>query len=155
MAAYRTASRLTSSHLPNLYMGMEYVRTNNTALAHHFLRAAQELCNTDPLLYNELGVVLFRMVRHHKRGTHNVSCLTQTPGHTVDYVEETYPWAKGPCLYMSIGLYGVQMLMQVFSSHLETYVRGISLRYGHRNGMTKRRQHANERWTYVKPTMAT
>lgn len=85
MAAYRTASRLTSSHLPNLYMGMEYVRTNNTALAHHFLRAAQELCNNDPLLYNELGVVLFRMVRHHR--------LAHTDWHGHTLLTCTTPWS--------------------------------------------------------------
>lgn len=138
MAAYRTASRLTSSHLPNLYMGMEYVRTNNTALAHHFLRAAQELCNNDPLLYNELGVVLFRMVRHTQIGTHRLA--------------RPYP----PDLHNTL-VHGrkVQMLMQVCLCDLETNVRGTSLRCGHRNGMTRRRQHANERLTYVKPTMAT
>lgn len=73
MAAYRTASRLTSSHLPNLYIGIEYVRTNNAPLAHRFLRAAQELCDTDPLLYNELGVVLFRLVRATAQHTYMIA----------------------------------------------------------------------------------
>lgn len=63
MSAYRTASRLfPASHLPLLYMGMEYLRTNNLSLAYHFLLAAKDLCCTDPLLHNELGVVLFRQV---------------------------------------------------------------------------------------------
>jgi anaphase-promoting complex subunit 6 len=40
MSAYRTASRLfPASHVPLLYMGMEYLRTNNLALAAHFLQA--------------------------------------------------------------------------------------------------------------------
>lgn len=39
MSAYRTAARLfPASHVPLLYMGMEYLRTNNLALASHFLQ---------------------------------------------------------------------------------------------------------------------
>jgi anaphase-promoting complex subunit 6 len=64
MSAYRTASRLSpSSHVPLLYIGMEYLRTNNLSLAQHFLRAACQLCASDPLLYNEMGVAYYRYVR--------------------------------------------------------------------------------------------
>lgn len=91
MSAYRTAARLfPASHVPLLYMGMEYLRTNNLALAAHFLQvgggrktdrrsspctdtheprsftlsqAAKDLNAADPLVHNELGAVLFLLVR--------------------------------------------------------------------------------------------
>jgi len=60
MAAYRTSLRLcTGSHLPFLYTGMEYLRNNNLRLAHQQFRHAQEICDTDPLVLNEIGVALY------------------------------------------------------------------------------------------------
>ncbi|CAM9804153.1 unnamed protein product, partial [Phaeothamnion confervicola] len=61
LSAYRTAARLfPGTHVPLLHMGMEYQRSNNLALAEHFLHAAQALCRSDPLVHNELGVLSFR-----------------------------------------------------------------------------------------------
>ncbi|KAJ1453928.1 hypothetical protein M885DRAFT_522870 [Pelagophyceae sp. CCMP2097] len=61
MAAYRSASRLfPGSHVPLLFIGLEYLRTNNLPLAKHFLRGARRLCATDPMVANELGVVELR-----------------------------------------------------------------------------------------------
>ena len=61
MSAYRAAQRLfNGSHVPLLYIGMEYIRTNNRSLAKHFLLSATNLNRSDPLAYNELGVVSFR-----------------------------------------------------------------------------------------------
>lgn len=60
LAAYRTASRLfPGSHLPWLFIGMEYVRTNSLQLAQQCLECARTLMPTDPHLYNEVGVVAF------------------------------------------------------------------------------------------------
>ncbi|KAH8093042.1 hypothetical protein JL720_5217 [Aureococcus anophagefferens] len=61
MAAYRSASRLfQGSHVPLMFIGMEYLRTNNLPLAKHFLRGARKLCGSDPMVLNELGVVELR-----------------------------------------------------------------------------------------------
>jgi len=61
MAAYRTSLRLfTGSHLPLLYMGMEYLRNNNILQARRQLDQAQAICGTDPLVFNEIGVSLYR-----------------------------------------------------------------------------------------------
>ncbi|KAH9554615.1 hypothetical protein CY35_08G072400 [Sphagnum magellanicum] len=61
MAAYRTAARLFAGcHLPALCIGMEYLRTNNLNLAEQFLMQAKSICSTDPVVYNELGVMAFR-----------------------------------------------------------------------------------------------
>ena len=59
MAAYRTAARLCAgSHLPNLFVGMEYAAIGNINLADQFIQAAHEVCAAaDPLVLNELGVI--------------------------------------------------------------------------------------------------
>ncbi|KAH8044170.1 hypothetical protein JL720_17173 [Aureococcus anophagefferens] len=43
-----------------MFIGMEYLRTNNLPLAKHFLRGARKLCGSDPMVLNELGVVELR-----------------------------------------------------------------------------------------------
>ncbi|GBG32886.1 Anaphase-promoting complex subunit 6 [Hondaea fermentalgiana] len=64
MAAYRTSSRLFAGcHLPVLCTAIEYLRTNNVPLAEQFCRQAKSMCATDPLVFNELGVVHFRQGR--------------------------------------------------------------------------------------------
>jgi anaphase-promoting complex subunit 6 len=58
MNAYRTTQRLfPGCHMPALYTGMEYLRTNNLVLAEQFFRQSEGMCPTDPLIHNELGVV--------------------------------------------------------------------------------------------------
>ena len=37
-----------------------YQRTNNLSLAYRFFRKSFEISQTDPLLYNEYGVLLYR-----------------------------------------------------------------------------------------------
>jgi len=61
MAAYRTSLRLfTGSHLPLLYMGMEYLRNNNLVQAKRQFEQARAICGTDPLVLNEIGVALYK-----------------------------------------------------------------------------------------------
>ncbi|KAH7292522.1 hypothetical protein KP509_29G072200 [Ceratopteris richardii] len=61
MAAYRTAARLFAGcHLPVLCIGMEYLRTNNLNLAQQFFMNARRICPTDPLIFNEMGVMAYR-----------------------------------------------------------------------------------------------
>ncbi|KAG8364851.1 hypothetical protein BUALT_Bualt18G0041500 [Buddleja alternifolia] len=63
MSAYRTAARLfPGCHLPTLYIGMEYMRTHSFKLAEQ----AQGICPSDPLVYNELGVVAYHMKEYKK-----------------------------------------------------------------------------------------
>jgi anaphase-promoting complex subunit 6 len=45
------------SHLPLLYVGMEYLRMANLPLAEEYFNAAYKICDTDPLLLNEIGVL--------------------------------------------------------------------------------------------------
>lgn len=75
IAAYSTAARLfQGSHLPQLFLGMQHLALNNMSLAHEYLTAAyamstgaaagtvppsSEAHGGDPLVINELGVVLY------------------------------------------------------------------------------------------------
>ncbi|KAE8124690.1 hypothetical protein FH972_019555 [Carpinus fangiana] len=67
MSAYRTAARLfPGCHLASLYIGMEYLRTHSYKLAAQFLAQAKTICPSDPLVYNELGVVAYNMKEYNK-----------------------------------------------------------------------------------------
>jgi anaphase-promoting complex subunit 6 len=83
IAAYSTAARLfQGSHLPQLFLGMQHLALNNMSLAHEYLSAAYAMSSGslsahhqavssstsvdqlppsggDPLVLNELGVVLY------------------------------------------------------------------------------------------------
>ncbi|KAL5804761.1 hypothetical protein ACOSQ3_031561 [Xanthoceras sorbifolium] len=67
MLAYRTAARLfPGCHLPTLYIGMEYMRTHSFKLTEQFFMQAKSICPSDPLVYNELGVVAYHMKEYNK-----------------------------------------------------------------------------------------
>lgn len=62
ISAYGTAARLfQGTHLPQLFLGMQHLQLNNLTLAHEYLTTAHNLCRTDPLLLNELGVVFYHL----------------------------------------------------------------------------------------------
>ncbi|KAK7405333.1 hypothetical protein VNO78_06564 [Psophocarpus tetragonolobus] len=67
MSAYRTAARLfPGCHLPTLYIGMECMRTHSYKLAEQFFTQAKSICPSDPLVYNELGVVAYHMQEYNR-----------------------------------------------------------------------------------------
>lgn len=58
ISAYAFAARLfPGTHLPNLFLGMQHLQMNNVNLAEEYLFSSYQICNTDPLLLNELGVI--------------------------------------------------------------------------------------------------
>lgn len=60
ISAYSTASRFfPGTHLPNLFLGMQYLQMNNLILAEEYLLSSFEICSLDPLLLNELGVIYY------------------------------------------------------------------------------------------------
>lgn len=60
ITAYNQASRvLPGSHLPKLYLGMVYAKLQQFSNAKKYLYIASEKCQTDPLVFNELGSVLY------------------------------------------------------------------------------------------------
>jgi len=61
MAAYFTASKLMPRcHLPLLYIGLEYGKTNNVKLAERFFVQALVLSPDDPFVKQEMGVIAFQ-----------------------------------------------------------------------------------------------
>ncbi|KAF6160032.1 hypothetical protein GIB67_033116 [Kingdonia uniflora] len=67
MPSFHTAARLfPGCHLPTLYIGMEYMRTHSYKLAEQFFLQAKKICPSDPLVYNELGVVAYHMKENKK-----------------------------------------------------------------------------------------
>ncbi|ORX96886.1 ApcC hetero-tetramer Cut9-Hcn1 [Basidiobolus meristosporus CBS 931.73] len=74
ISAYSTAARLfQGSHLPALFIGMQQLHSNNCALAEEYLQASYKICNGDPCLLNELGVVYYQ---------------SQLYDHAIEYLEE-------------------------------------------------------------------
>lgn len=61
LLSYRTSHRLfEGSHLPLLFIGMEYLKTNNFVLASQFLHQAIACNPHDPLPHNELAIIAFK-----------------------------------------------------------------------------------------------
>ncbi|KAJ2893112.1 anaphase-promoting complex subunit cut9 [Zalerion maritima] len=64
ISAYSTAARLfMGTHLPQVFLGMQNHALNNMTLAEEFLKTAYGLCQTDPLLLNEMGIVFYHQDR--------------------------------------------------------------------------------------------
>lgn len=60
IAAYSTAARLfQGTHLPQLFLGMQEIALGNLNIAREYLTTAYNLCDRDPLLINEIGVVAY------------------------------------------------------------------------------------------------
>jgi anaphase-promoting complex subunit 6 len=65
IAAYSTAARLfQGTHVPQLFLGMQELALDNLAIAREYLTTAYNLCSTDPLLINELGVCAYKEERY-------------------------------------------------------------------------------------------
>ncbi|KAK4041678.1 hypothetical protein C8A01DRAFT_14617 [Parachaetomium inaequale] len=64
ITAYSTAARLfTGTHLPQVFLGMQNHAMNNMTAAEEYLKSAYQLCRADPLLLNEMGIVLYHQDR--------------------------------------------------------------------------------------------
>ncbi|OZJ05246.1 hypothetical protein BZG36_02307 [Bifiguratus adelaidae] len=61
IAAYSTSARLfQGTHLPSLFLGMQHLQMDSVALADEYLHASYKLCENDPLVLNEMGVLLYQ-----------------------------------------------------------------------------------------------
>lgn len=60
IAAYSTAARLfQGTHLPQMFLGMQEISLGNLNVAREYLSSAFGICDRDPLLLNEIGVVAY------------------------------------------------------------------------------------------------
>ncbi|CAL9730217.1 anaphase-promoting complex subunit Cdc16p [Monosporozyma unispora] len=61
LAAYSTAARFfPGSHLPYLFLGMQYMNSNTLSLAEEYFNLSYDICPTDPLLLNEMGCLYYK-----------------------------------------------------------------------------------------------
>jgi len=61
MNAYRTANRLfPGCHHASLYIGMEYLKLNSLKTAQMSFEESLRINDSDPMVYNEIGVVYYR-----------------------------------------------------------------------------------------------
>lgn len=61
MNIYRSCIRhFPHSHLPHLYIGMEYQRINNLKTALLSFKQAKKIAGHDPMVYNEIGCIMIR-----------------------------------------------------------------------------------------------
>lgn len=65
ISAYGTSTRLfQGSHLGPMYIGMQHLQQNNAALAEKYFDACLTICDSDPLLLNEMGVMYYQLGRY-------------------------------------------------------------------------------------------
>ncbi|KAF9114530.1 anaphase promoting complex subunit cdc16 [Mortierella sp. AM989] len=65
MSAYATSAKLfQGSHLGPLYLGMQHLQQNNTMVAQEYFVACLSICDSDPLLLNEIGVVHYNLAQY-------------------------------------------------------------------------------------------
>ncbi|EKM78129.1 hypothetical protein AGABI1DRAFT_61147 [Agaricus bisporus var. burnettii JB137-S8] len=70
VTAYSTCARMfTGSHLPLTFVGMEHIMLSNHALADEALNAAYSMCDGDPLLMNERGIMAYNHGEYGKAAT--------------------------------------------------------------------------------------
>jgi anaphase-promoting complex subunit 6 len=61
ISAYSTAAKyMRGSHLPSLYMAMQYLQQQHLGLSEEYMSIARQQCRNDPCLMNELGVLRFQ-----------------------------------------------------------------------------------------------
>jgi anaphase-promoting complex subunit 6 len=71
LGAYRTCLRLfPGCHYANLYIGMEFIRTNNLKTALVAFQDSLMISNCDPLVYNEIGVVFYKQKFYEESESH-------------------------------------------------------------------------------------
>ncbi len=77
IAAYSTAARLfQGTHLPQLFLGMQEIALGHLKVAREYLTTAYQLCDRDPLLINELGVVSYMQEDFESAARHFELALT-------------------------------------------------------------------------------
>jgi anaphase-promoting complex subunit 6 len=71
LSAYRTCLRLfPGCHFANLYIGMEFIRTNNLKTALVAFQDALMISHNDPLVFNEIGVVFYKQRMYDEAESH-------------------------------------------------------------------------------------
>lgn len=90
MSIYRSIVRLfPGCAQAHLYMGMEYLRTNNLKTATISLMKAKEINPTDPLIYSELGVINYKQKNYKEAKKNHLEALSLCHPDSSYWVMET------------------------------------------------------------------
>ncbi|XP_031573394.1 cell division cycle protein 16 homolog [Actinia tenebrosa] len=91
MAAYFTASKLMPKcHLPLLYIGLEYGKTNNMKLAERFFTQALTLSPKDPFVLQEMGVIEYQNGDYPRAEKHFKDALEKAQNISGEVLSETW-----------------------------------------------------------------
>lgn len=91
MASYFTASKLMPKcHLPLLYIGLEYGKTNNMKLAERFFSQALALSPNDPFVLQEVGVIEYQNGDYSKAEKNFKSALQKAQMISGEVLSETW-----------------------------------------------------------------
>ena len=67
LGIYRNCMRLfPGCHYANLYIGMEYTKSNNLKTALLAFQEALNVSNSDPFVYNEIGVIYYKQKQYER-----------------------------------------------------------------------------------------
>ena len=78
ISAYYSASKLMpGSHLPYLYLGLEYSLSNNLKLATKFYKEAISIAPDDPHIRHELGSLAYQNGEYEQAEVHFLECLNR------------------------------------------------------------------------------
>jgi anaphase-promoting complex subunit 6 len=89
ISAYSTAARLfQGSHLPQLFLGMQNLQLNNLSLSREYLKTSYDLCENDPCLLNEMGVVHF----HEGRLLDAIQLFRRALSHSEEHQADPDAW---------------------------------------------------------------
>ncbi|KAL1933161.1 hypothetical protein VTP01DRAFT_8839 [Rhizomucor pusillus] len=81
ISAYITCSKLIpGSHLPYMYIGVEYMKQKLLDLAYEHLQQSYAKCSTDPFLLNELGVYYYYTEEYNESLEHLRNALKLAKG---------------------------------------------------------------------------
>ena len=90
MSIYRTIVRLfPGCSQAHLYMGMEYLRTNNLKTATLSLMKAKEINGNDPLIYSELGVISYKQKHYQDARDYHLKAISLCEPDASYWVAET------------------------------------------------------------------
>uniref|UniRef100_A0A7S3DBL9 Uncharacterized protein n=1 Tax=Palpitomonas bilix TaxID=652834 RepID=A0A7S3DBL9_9EUKA len=132
LRAYSRAERFApGSHYLPLCTGMEYLATNQVALAFRYLKLAKSLCSTDPMVHHELGIAAYRMGEVEKAASHLtrvLDLLRQYDDRIVDERDYCHVDFLEP-LYCNLG--HVMRRRECYSEAVEYFKRAIALRPKH------------------------
>lgn len=119
VSAYAFAARLfPGNHFPNLFLGMQHVAMKSFNLAEEYLLASYEICNTDPLLLNELGVV-----HYYKKSWHQAeSCFREALGAAKYINSDSKSWIS---IHVNLG--HVYRMMGDYHKAMNCFMQALKL----------------------------